>query len=384
MHLQRPYGDELVGSVLSRAMRELGLRPTTLLQELTGQPMMQHSLVVTRQAGIAHACGMSLEDFNRRHTVLRYSIGFMPPERRRRMWASMLVATPKPKPPAALAQSAINGAFPLRYCPACVHEDLVMHGESYWRRVHQLPGVTMCIEHRRHLVGSTIPLSAPAPVPLPHELCCDGECALHLAEDIELAIAHWSEEALAGHTLLDELWATWYRQRAIECGYVRLNGSAYGELLARDLQSFFGKEVLERLQCAIGSDFAQAWPARLLRPSSFHTEPLKHILLLVFFQYAANPSYDPERHERTPRGSQFDWKQVDAEAVEALERELETLSSSRQRSSVDSLMKRVGLESSWRYSRSKLPMVAEWVAAFKCSCYSERQVGGRPRGKLDS
>ena len=384
MHLQRPYGDELVGSVLSRAMRELGLRPTTLLQELTGQPMMQHSLVVTRQAGIAHACGMSLEDFNRHHTVLRYSIGFMPPERRRRMWASMLVATPKPKPPAALAQSAINGAFPLRYCPACVHEDLVMHGESHWRRVHQLPGVTMCIEHRRHLVGTSISLSTPVPVPPPHEFCCDGECSLGLNDLVELAIARWSEEALQGHTILDEGWASWFRQRAIECGYVRLNGSAYGELMAKDLESFFGSRALERLGCPLGKSYAMSWPTRLLRPSSLNVEPLKHILLLVFLQFASSPSLDPEQHERTPRGPHFDWDRKDRETLKALERELEQLKSSGTRASVEALMGRVGALGSWRYSRKELPLVSQWVQDFKSTCYSERQAGGRPRVRRTS
>jgi hypothetical protein len=36
---------------------------------------------------------------------------------------------------------------PLRLCRACVAEDLDFHGVSYWRRTHQLVGVSWCLKH---------------------------------------------------------------------------------------------------------------------------------------------------------------------------------------------------------------------------------------------
>lgn len=33
------------------------------------------------------------------------------------------------------------------FCPVCVHEDQDFHGQSYWRRGHQLPGVLSCPKH---------------------------------------------------------------------------------------------------------------------------------------------------------------------------------------------------------------------------------------------
>lgn len=34
-----------------------------------------------------------------------------------------------------------------RFCPSCVSEDIGFHGIDYWRRAHQLPGVSVCTKH---------------------------------------------------------------------------------------------------------------------------------------------------------------------------------------------------------------------------------------------
>lgn len=45
-----------------------------------------------------------------------------------------------------------TGAF---FCGQCVIEDLDFHGESYWRRSHQVPGAYWCAKHRNALSVST-------------------------------------------------------------------------------------------------------------------------------------------------------------------------------------------------------------------------------------
>jgi len=35
----------------------------------------------------------------------------------------------------------------LRYCLACAREDFRKHGEAYWHRIPQLPGVVYCPKH---------------------------------------------------------------------------------------------------------------------------------------------------------------------------------------------------------------------------------------------
>ena len=53
-----------------------------------------------------------------------------------------------------LTSSRVRPPQFLRYCKACRERDLLRHGETYWRRSHQLAGVLMCPEHGEQLVDS--------------------------------------------------------------------------------------------------------------------------------------------------------------------------------------------------------------------------------------
>lgn len=55
-------------------------------------------------------------------------------------------------PPAYLFSAKTGVATSLRYCEKCASEHLSEHGIAIWRITHQLPGVSVCIEHCRPLV----------------------------------------------------------------------------------------------------------------------------------------------------------------------------------------------------------------------------------------
>ncbi|MFY3790689.1 TniQ family protein [Ureibacillus sp. MALMAid1270] len=40
----------------------------------------------------------------------------------------------------------------LYYCPKCIKKQFEKHGESYWSRLHQIPGIFVCGIHRSSLV----------------------------------------------------------------------------------------------------------------------------------------------------------------------------------------------------------------------------------------
>lgn len=46
----------------------------------------------------------------------------------------------------------------LRYCPECVKEDIEKHGEAYWHRMPQLPGVEYCLKHGQKIQDSPVRL----------------------------------------------------------------------------------------------------------------------------------------------------------------------------------------------------------------------------------
>ena len=44
----------------------------------------------------------------------------------------------------------------LRYCPICVAEDRHLHGQTYWHRSHQIPGINLCPTHLAQLFRFSI------------------------------------------------------------------------------------------------------------------------------------------------------------------------------------------------------------------------------------
>lgn len=46
----------------------------------------------------------------------------------------------------------VFSAYAPKYCPACSIEDLSERGLSYWRRGHQIAGITSCLRHQMRLV----------------------------------------------------------------------------------------------------------------------------------------------------------------------------------------------------------------------------------------
>ncbi|MGK6776518.1 TniQ family protein [Enterobacter hormaechei] len=45
----------------------------------------------------------------------------------------------------------------LKMCPMCVQEDIREFGVAYWHRVHQIPAIESCCEHRQQLVHVRLP-----------------------------------------------------------------------------------------------------------------------------------------------------------------------------------------------------------------------------------
>jgi len=103
----------------------------------------------------------------------------------------------------------------LRFCPECVNEDLAIFGESYWRREHQLPAVSMCQHHGHGLLVSTIAIRAQLPVPPPHQ-CKGTDSCCRLPASVQLAISKWSWRSLNFELQREQTWPDWFRERARE------------------------------------------------------------------------------------------------------------------------------------------------------------------------
>ncbi|MFN7488829.1 MAG: TnsD family Tn7-like transposition protein [Chryseotalea sp.] len=51
----------------------------------------------------------------------------------------------------------ITNTDDIKYCPICIEDSLQKYSTPYWKRIHQIPGVELCIEHNCFLERPNIP-----------------------------------------------------------------------------------------------------------------------------------------------------------------------------------------------------------------------------------
>src|SRR5690606_33431296 len=107
-------------------------------------------------------------------------------------------------------------------------------GESYWKRIHQLPGVGICINHLTPLTSSPVEICRTNSVLTPQEIKRPYRSAgidQHIATEIHHEIAKVSHLALTDGLIQTDNWSTLYRKRAAELGYLLSSGDIYGEIV---------------------------------------------------------------------------------------------------------------------------------------------------------
>jgi hypothetical protein len=139
IHIPRPESDELDLGFLGRIRRlndfkdqaetiaALGesLDPTT-------DPRASHVVPLAR------SLNMSLGQFTRQHTLDSYHNAY----------TSEAVSHADTAAQSLYVWYGRRGPITeANFCPDCVHKDETELGFSYWRRSHQLPGVTWCVQH---------------------------------------------------------------------------------------------------------------------------------------------------------------------------------------------------------------------------------------------
>lgn len=146
------YDDELLYSVLARAMHHLGAPPyCSFSQYAFGRPDVRAiydlpSHLAPLTSGLPHGPDL-LERLIHRHTLFPYDVAFVDPEVRGRVASAMRDRGKRPAH--ALGKPGLrNGSIDaLRFCADCLSEWEASGVEPYWRRVHQLPSALVCVHH---------------------------------------------------------------------------------------------------------------------------------------------------------------------------------------------------------------------------------------------
>lgn len=291
-NLARPLPDELLYSLIARSAVHVGhWSPKRLLGAFYSArgtlaiPDLPSSLA--RLVGIASAWGLTVEELAYRHTLLPYYTHFMQPGERARVLEAMLDRRAHLHVRLGICAGAVARTAFFRLCPVCTKEDVANYGETYWRRMHHLPGVVVCAAHGEVLVETKVPfrpIGRHEHIGAHPRLLATAAPLLPgvSADEIALAIARRSSVLLGP---AEPAPVTDYRVLMRQFGFVGRRGgsarlkAAVGAVIPAPLvRAMFPSPGSEELP--VWLDVARRKPRRMLHP-------LKHLVLQVVLEAVA-------------------------------------------------------------------------------------------------
>lgn len=162
-NLPSPRPDELLYSLIARTAVHVGhWSPKRLVEAIYGDrgtlaiPDMPSSLGLIGEL-CRMAWDMPLQELVLRHTLYPYYAHFLSPERRANVMQRMLQRREYLHLRLGICSSGVRRTRYFRLCPSCCLGDLAQRGETFWRRIHHLPGVAVCAVHGEPLLETSVP-----------------------------------------------------------------------------------------------------------------------------------------------------------------------------------------------------------------------------------
>jgi len=380
--LQKPLPDELLGSVWLRSARTAGVPLKTAARWLTGNRGWSPVLLGCGNIGhIADALGTSSDELLWSHTVFPYASAlFSEPT----FLQTLRIALGKGERGAGFSSvvQGVSSYVPLRrFCQSCVKEDRRCWGESYWRRMHHLPGVLFCPVHLEPLQQTRLPTA---------KHCCvlDGpqDCHGHAVvrgrpTRSESLLAEFSLTALTRHP--DPLHLSLplpkpdhYRSALQAANYLDARGYASREHLAA-----WGRNALPRRPEVLGlrgADAQMTWMSRMLTLKPSHPAgTFKHLLFSSLLEAARQDGKDADLNHVNYLPVAKPKAAADARYAALLRSVVRQYEAVGERVRVCDALALVGCWSTFRHQRNAFPRLAAAVAELKTSNAAARPNWGK-------
>lgn len=374
--LPRPYPDEIIGSVLARGARWLGLSWGRLLYLATGRSGSSVPFLMPFALDrLAESTGTDPEYLLERHTLFSYAVAFMPLARRNEFKARAL--SEGNRCGLDTLGHVVLARMPYRrVCPLCISEDLQAHGESYWRRSHLLPGVSVCLVHRTKLWQGTLPLQHgrdTGDALLPAEVRAHPATPA-LPEEVLESIALYSIGAMLRKPA-DRNWLERYTVAAFALGYQLRSRAVAARVIARDLNRFFGDRFLQSMGATVDLGQKSPWPALFVRPGyQTRLATPKHVLMLTFLEHAAPIRALSDAPYRPPGPRRRDYRSVDAQALRRMQTFLQAHATKGERLTVRTLVEASGEQPCMKRFRHRFPRSLRFLARFRRSSHAARRI----------
>lgn len=293
--LPTPHNDELLYSVLGRYhIWSCNFSPKDTVYDLFGK--MSASAVIDLPNNLQKISEQlskgtvnNPERLIHYHTLFSLYKPFLPKERVYELINKMKCGRDVHTTIGVMASSISSFKF-LRFCPECFIEDCLKHGEPYWHRIHQVPGVEICPIHHMFILDTKIKTTSRQNkhvfTPLDFEMQVTNNMRKMVPErrfEHETAIAkaaYWLLNYDVPVLGLDEL----HNRYVYYCKQKNLV-TAKGRIRQADLIdsfiNFYGDRFLYKIGCPIERN-TENWLTKLVRKPRTSAHPLKHILFMRF------------------------------------------------------------------------------------------------------
>lgn len=294
-----PYPDEILYSVFARYHARSGNKYFAATAEslfghdaariVTELPNKLGFLVSQLQPGSSFTAGRFIDQ----NTLFPFYAPFLLPDRAKQLRTDMIERSPGGAIHGRLGvlTSNIEVDF-LRYCPICAEEDFELYRETYWHRVHQLPGIFVCPHHSVFLENSNVKrlyhqrrdtlITARQEVEKTNPQHLDVNNRDHL---VHLYLSQQGLWLLQQTDLMNcgpDFFRKRFSQKLFERNLASANGTVRVNKLETEFSQFFSKDILSSLSSKL--EGKSTWLKRLVQASVHFQHPIRNLLLLHFLQ----------------------------------------------------------------------------------------------------
>lgn len=239
----------------------------------------------------------SIDKLINENTLLPFHLPFLPKERIQQIYDDMSwKGKNKLQMRLGIKVKQIEPPKYLRYCPECVKEDILQYDETYWHRIHQLGGISVCSNHQCFLEDSCVEIGRFStdffhnankyiPITLNASRSLDlskkhHQILIKLAKDAEWLLAN-PISSFNSSIIRDRYFNTLLKQ-----GFAYYNGRAKHTKLFNACEEFFSKEIFNDVG---RKSKRNKWLSILVDKSTVGSvyHPIRHLLLITFLGFTA-------------------------------------------------------------------------------------------------
>ncbi|MEO9475065.1 MAG: TnsD family Tn7-like transposition protein [Cyclobacteriaceae bacterium] len=299
----KPYPDEILYSTIARNICYLGTKgPKQLLKRLFDRTTICSTLDLP--SGINHLAkhinikDQTAENLIDKHTLFKYYTRFIPDNRRRKVWNSMLTKSGDIHTRCGI----VTGPFPPlstpRFCPICLNEQIELSGEPYLKLTHQIPSVNICTKHK--ILLNQVEFNYESINKHLFIDLYDYQSNLWLKK----IIPFFNEETTSLTKRLESLalkpLSSWpydepyiYNEKIKQLGFNKGQDSLDWSKIHNEFENFFAKSTLIHFRSEVSFVNPSCWLKAILRKHRKTFDPVRHMLIEAFLEYLKSNQTKP-------------------------------------------------------------------------------------------